>query len=68
MQQSVIDVKHQKPGIYYVLNTDYCFKKLHFKTVCKDNSGCITQLKQQQEGQHPLTGQCAANFRLLANH
>ena len=20
-----------------------------------------------QEGQHPLTGQCAANFRLLAN-
>jgi len=22
----------------------------------------------QQEGQHPLTGQRAANFRLLANH
>jgi len=26
-------------------------------------SACITQ----QEGQHPLTGQRAANFRLLAN-
>jgi len=24
-------------------------------------------LKFQQEGQHPLTGQRAANFRLLAN-
>jgi len=24
-------------------------------------------LKFQQEGQHPLTGQTAANFRLLAN-
>jgi len=23
--------------------------------------------QQQQEGQHPLTGQRAANFRLLAN-
>jgi len=23
--------------------------------------------RKQQEGQHPLTGQCAANFRLLAN-
>jgi len=22
MQQSVVHVKHQKPGIYYVLNTD----------------------------------------------
>jgi len=21
----------------------------------------------EEEGQHPLTGQCAANFRLLAN-
>jgi len=26
------------------------------------------QPNQWQEGQHPLTGQCAANFRLLANH
>jgi len=23
--------------------------------------------RKKQEGQHPLTGQCAANFRLLAN-
>jgi len=27
----------------------------------------ITMLKISQEGQHPLTGQHAANFRLLAN-
>jgi len=26
-----------------------------------------TATKMQQEGQHPLTGQRAANFRLLAN-
>jgi len=25
------------------------------------------QLKVKQEGQHPLTGQLAANFRLLTN-
>jgi len=34
-----------------------------FKTVCKDDSCYIRQLEQQQEGQHPLTGQRAANFR-----
>jgi len=26
-----------------------------------------TELQAQQEGQHPLTGQRATNFRLLAN-
>jgi len=25
------------------------------------------EMEEQQEGQHPLTGQRAANFRLLAN-
>ena len=25
------------------------------------------EIKEKQEGQHPLTGQRAANFRLLAN-
>jgi len=27
----------------------------------------VQQQQKQQEGQHPLTGQRAANFRLLAN-
>ena len=27
----------------------------------------IQSVQQEQEGQHPLTGQRAANFRLLAN-
>jgi len=35
-----------------------------FGAVCL--SAC-EQSQNQQEGQHPLTGQRAANFRLLAN-
>jgi len=31
------------------------------------NSGCVFIDRMEQEGQHPLTGQRAANFRLLAN-
>jgi len=27
---------------------NYYFKTSQFKTVCKDDSGCITQLKQQK--------------------
>jgi len=27
---------------------NYCWKTSQFKTVCKDDSGCITQLKQQK--------------------
>jgi len=29
--------------------------------------GVMEKTKNKQEGQHPLTGQRAANFRLLAN-
>jgi len=32
-----------------------------------DTPAAISAQPGQQEGQHPLTGQCAANFRLLAN-
>jgi len=28
---------------------------------------CYHTVELKQEGQHPLTGQCATNFRLLAN-
>jgi len=30
-------------------------------------NGCLICCDKWQEGQHPLTGQCAASFRLLAN-
>jgi len=42
--------------------TFYHFLIRHFK---KSKKSCF--LKSEQEGQHPVTGQRAANFRLLAN-
>jgi len=37
------------------------------KTECHFHDLCIADVIFKQEGQHPLTGQRAANFRLLAN-
>jgi len=41
-------------------------KKRHLRTIAQLCRAVFTQLSEQ-EGQHPLTGQRAANFRLLAN-
>jgi len=35
--------------------------------VTSENTQNAKRQQTQQEGQHPLTGQRAANFRLLAN-
>jgi len=40
-------------------------KTKHNKSKQQKNTAAV--IKTEQEGQHPLTGQHAANFRLLAN-
>jgi len=48
---------------------DHAHHHWHILELTSDFNSSIDkgQVVQQQEGQHPLTGQRAANFRLLAN-